>query len=205
MAKLDQVVAAFRECDRTLRAAISAAAPEADPEQLNKLVGWLREVQRVLHDASPSHAPALATDATASRSSEPHMKAAHAKYKSASRIRVKYPLFFRESDGNLVKIGWSKKSRAEYEHKAPRDAMSAVVRTMAEAGKNRRRFVMEKLMPFRDQVSGAPVPDYQAYIVLAWLRSEGVVIQHGRQGYTLSNGKVSAEVVDKLWNSVPTR
>jgi len=205
MAELDQVAEAFRACDRTLRAAISGTAADADPEQLNRMVGWLKEVQRLLVEvSSPRHARLTKNLADHSVAAGRASQGRNGPV-SINRRAIDFPRFYRDQNDNLVKIGWSKKSGSEYEHKAPRNVLSAVVHSLADAGRNRRRFAMEELMPFRDPVSGTPAPDYQAYIVLAWLRSKGMVTQHGRQGYTLSNGTISTETVDNLWNGTPTR
>jgi hypothetical protein len=204
MENLRQVVEALRACDRTLRAAISVAASEADPEQLNRVVGWLREIQRILHEASSNDSSPLVSNSVLGQESAQERVIPSGKSQSGAR-REKYPLFFKDSDSNLVKVGWSKKSRDEYEHKAPRSAISTVAKAIAEAAKNRKRIVMEKLIPFHDPVSGVTLPDYQAYIVLAWLRSTALVIQHGRQGYTVANGLLNDGVIERLWDSIPAR
>ena len=63
----------------------------------------------------------------------------------------------------------------------------------------RETFTMEDVLPLFDADSGREVPSYQAYLVLAWLRSAGVVVQHGRQGYSLEKGTDLDAVVERQW------
>jgi hypothetical protein len=207
MPDLSTSIALLQDTAKALREVISATANEAMPEDLAIEVGWLNDIQRIVAEAQEMvghHARFSKSGTSVTKMTRSVAVAAPAT--SRRPRKGEYPRFLRDAHGgHLIKVGWSKKARAEYEHKAPRAVISAMVQIIAEAGRNRKRFVMEKLMPFHDPTSGVPLPDYQAYIVLAWLRSVGIVIQHGRQGYTLSNGSLNDEVIEKLWNSIPTR
>ena len=79
-----------------------------------------------------------------------------------------YPKFVREGD-NLVKIGWSKSQRAEYEHKSPKRLLAVLCESLTSA--NGKRIMMDKVLPLKDPVTGSAFPDYQSYLCLAWLRS----------------------------------
>lgn len=196
MAENGEIIQSLRQCERKMRLAISEAAVAAEPQRLNQLVGWLADIQRIIKEAD-THAHAVATAAAPSmtpRQSTPTPK-------QSSRD---YPKFFRDGD-NLVKVGWSKRLREEYTHKAPKAAVFATAAAINEAGAGRKRVVMEQIVPIRDLHGSSIVPDYQAYITLAWLRKLNFVVQHGRQGYTLANGSLNDEPVEKLWNSVPSR
>jgi len=100
--------------------------------------------------------------------------------------RAEYPKFLREGD-NLIKIAWSKKERAEYEHRASAKTLFMLIKTLAEAGANRRRFIMDDILPRIKSGEGGETPSYQAYLCLAWLKAVGLVTQHGRRGYSLSH------------------
>jgi hypothetical protein len=65
--------------------------------------------------------------------------------------------------------------------------------------------MMEKVLPLKDQVTGSAFPDYQSYVCLAWLKSAGLVIQHGRQGYSLPKGIQLEKSVETLWANLPAR
>jgi hypothetical protein len=113
-----------------------------------------------------------------------------------------YPRFVREGD-NLVKIGWSKSQRAEYEHKSPKRLLAVLCASLT--GANGKRIMMDKVLPLKDPATGTAFPDYQSYVCLAWLKSSGVVTQHGRQGYSLPKGIELEKSVEALWANLLTR
>ncbi len=115
-----------------------------------------------------------------------------------------FPRFEREGD-KLVKIAWSKKDRAEYEHKAPRN----VVDLLIEAIRNRKgegaKFEAPDVLPLKDSKTRREVPSYQSYLALAWLRHEGVIAKYGREGYLLKPTTAQREHIAELWEALPSR
>lgn len=111
-----------------------------------------------------------------------------------------FPRFEREGN-RLVKIGWSKKDKATYEHKTPVSAVMAV--GDAIAAKNG-KFEMDKVLPVKD-AEGGDVPSYQAYIVLAWLRHEGIVERNGNDGYSANRAMLNHDVITQKLNLLPNR
>jgi hypothetical protein len=129
--------------------------------------------------------------------------AAEIKVPIRSRNKLgQYPRFVREGD-NLVKIGWSKTQRAEYEHKSPKRLLAVLCGSLTSA--NGKRIMMDKVLPLRDPATGAAFPDYQSYVCLAWLKSGGFVTQHGRQGYSLPKGIELEKSVEALWANLLSR
>jgi hypothetical protein len=63
---------------------------------------------------------------------------------------------------------------------------------------------MEQILPVRDPEQDADVPSYQAYLIIAWLRKENLIVQHGRQGYSRSPTTDLTGAVEQSWNSLPT-
>jgi hypothetical protein len=124
-------------------------------------------------------------------------KLANSKSKKAT-----YPKFRRERD-ELVKIGWSKKEKAEYRHKAPKAVVLAVAEGLQKRGASGERYTFEELLPFRDRDTQMELPSYQAYLVLAWLRKEGLIVQHGRQGYSLPLNINLIDAVEERWKLLP--
>ena len=120
--------------------------------------------------------------------------------KSASKA---YPLFVR--DGNrLVKIGWSKKNRREYEHRVPDLAVHVFLNYLAHSIKESEVFDIDSLFPVVDE-TGNEVPGYQVYVIIAWLRDIGIIEKIGRDGYVVRDkSKISGEV-DNLWNSLQSK
>lgn len=115
-----------------------------------------------------------------------------------------FPRFEREGD-KLVKIAWSKKGRAEYEHKAPRrvaDTLIAAIRSRKGEGA---KFEAPDVLPLLDPKTRREIPSYQSYLALAWLRHEGVVAKYGRDGYALKPTEATPEHLTELWEALPSR
>lgn len=117
--------------------------------------------------------------------------------------KPKYPRFERDDD-RLVKVGWSKKSKKEYEHRVPKNVVISFVRHIGQNVGTGKIFDVEGLLPAQD-ASGNEVPTYQVYVTLAWLRDGGALEKKGRDGYVLHNRAVSHGSIDGLWESLPDR
>lgn len=118
--------------------------------------------------------------------------------------RKTFPRFERDAD-RLVKIAWSKRDRAEYEHKAPRDVVDLLIDTVKRRKGLGARFVPPDILPLRDPKTKHEVPSYQAYLALAWLCQEGVMVKHGREGYSLKPTATAPEQLEELWSALPAR
>jgi hypothetical protein len=112
-----------------------------------------------------------------------------------------YPRFYKDGD-RLVRVAWSKREKAEYEHKAPYRVLSALGAAVVEAGVDGRVFPMEELLPIRTE-DGSEVPSYQAYVALALLKQVGLIDQHGRQGYSIPRPKDLLTAVEAVWRNLP--
>jgi hypothetical protein len=110
-----------------------------------------------------------------------------------------YPRYQRDGD-RLVKIGWSKKNRSEYEHKAPFDVIAAFCSGLRAAlpSSGSRSFMMDDVLPL-EGVNEENIPDYQAYLVLGWLRRLGVVEKTGRHSYTLVEPSWLNDGLEDAW------
>ena len=195
------LVSSLEDAEQRLRLLIAKAAVAANPDQLNQLVRWLSEVQRIVAEASSS----VGGNFKAAVSVDARSASEHRSPPLAARVKnqaVAYPFFIRNGE-HLVKVAWSKASKNEYEHKAPKTVMLTLVASLA-ASRGGKRIVLEKMLPLKDAVSGAAFPDYQIYVVLAWLRNVGLVVQHGRQGYTLAGGDLP-EKAQASWEQLPER
>lgn len=123
--------------------------------------------------------------------------------KSTTKSKGAYPRFEREGD-KLIKVGWSKKAREEYEHRAPRSAALAFVKHVDAHTEKGTVFTIDELWPVLD-AAGEELPSYQVYLALAWLRHAGAVEKQGRDGYAMPNGTLDADGLNALWDSLPTR
>ena len=116
-----------------------------------------------------------------------------------AKKKVNYPAFVRDED-RLVKIGWSKKSKDEYEHRIPKDAVMGLLGRLNEVVDPKKIFDIDSLFPVRDS-NGEEVPAYQVYAVIAWLRHISVIEKKGRDGYLISDKSTLGEKYE-LWESI---
>lgn len=140
---------------------------------------------------------------TPSPSLPPPRRDAKKKKKTAAK-KTDYPRFERERD-RLIKVGWSKKNKESYEHRAPREAVIAFARHLANEVKVNEVFSMDDILPVPDITTGDAVPDYQSYLTLAWLRDTKAIEKKGRDGYVLRMKSLSTDGLDSLWNNLPER
>jgi len=126
-----------------------------------------------------------------------HVRALH------KRQANPYPRFLRDAE-SLIKVAWSKSARREYEHKAPRNVLTLLARTLSNCAEAQGLFTMDAKLPLKTD-DGNELPTYQVYVALAWMRETGLVRQHGRRGYSIDPGcNLQIAVVD-AWNKLPVR
>lgn len=77
--------------------------------------------------------------------------------------------------------------------------LDALVASLQEVGRGGRSFTMEEVLPLVDPSERSEIPSYRVYLSLAWLRTIGLVKQHGRQGYSLSGGDDLKDLVQAEW------
>jgi len=115
--------------------------------------------------------------------------------------RREYP-HFRRDNGKLVKVGWSKKDRREYEHRVPYRAVLRVAHRINEVVPPGRVFRMDRALPVKME-DGGEIPSYQAYVALAWFRALGAVEERGRDGFAVVNGGLTPERLEQAWRELP--
>lgn len=120
-----------------------------------------------------------------------------------SRLPADYPRFSISND-RLYKIGWSKKRKREYVHKLSKSTLDRVIQAMCSistggAGPCTAQQIIEQATKH----ASAPLPDYQVYVVLAWLKAAGLVQQVGRDGYTFETSL--REQVQSRWEALASR
>jgi hypothetical protein len=198
----------LRTAEAALREATSQAAESGDYEATVTLALWAQQLARLsaslegqgTEPASPPAAVPLVpatvtaeavTAGSARRKREQHPKAAR---------RADYPRFFKKAN-LLIKVGWSKREKAEYQHKAPRSVVETVVEALRSAARDQGPIAIPELLPLKSP-SGEEVPSYQVYLCLAWLRRLGLIDQHGREGYTVKDPRTLAGDVSSAWNAL---
>ena len=116
-------------------------------------------------------------------------------------MKPEYPRFRRDGE-SLVKIGWSKSAKAEYEHRAPKPIAGALLKAIAALESKMPVFTVDALLPLADPSDNTEIPGYQVYLALAWLRKEGIVRQHGREGYSLMVKSELDKLLEERWNAL---
>jgi hypothetical protein len=184
-----KAVKALAKCEAELRTLVASAADSGDYDAVLRITSWAKQIAALAGGAS-SRAPMGAAEKT---------PVAVGTKKAAARAA--YPRFVRRGD-QLVKIGWSKREKSEYEHKTPRQAALVLAKAAAEAGKDGRIFQINALLPLSDPKDGSDIPDYQVYLVIAWWRGAGLLDQHGRQGYSIPNANQLLQAVESAWTKL---
>lgn len=157
-------------------------------------------------DAAPAASATVASDSRMTGISVAYASAptddSQSRDARVAKGREVYPRFEREAD-RLIKIGWSKKDRRAYEHRAPKSVIGIVGKALSSKRPGK-VFTMDQFLPFKDS-SGAEIPSYQAYLVLAWLRDLRIVQRRGKEGYVLRNGALDDTGLEQLWVSTTAR
>lgn len=106
------------------------------------------------------------------------------KRRSTKVAKSEYPKY-QVRNGSLVRIGWSKKQKTEYEHKAPKETFDVTISAMAELAKTGKDPIPAERIIDRVNTLAAGTPSYQVYVVIGLLREQGCVEQVGRDGYVI--------------------
>jgi hypothetical protein len=182
---------------REAEARICELIPKAIAGRRDEEARQLMELARLLADArcSPAcacpHADRQANSGSADVDTSPGPQLERKRRAKARKKRKAspYPKFFREGNA-LLKLGWSRKGKSEYEHRAPREAVLAIAAQVAEVASRgdsvtASRFTVEDLGDVRIAQGDEPISGCQIYLCIAWFRRAGLVVQHGRRGYSL--------------------
>jgi hypothetical protein len=201
--KWNEATRLLGECEQGLRKLVAEAAGEGDYPSVLRIADLAKAVAALVAERRPEQTPntsssSSGTSADTARRFEKANHVGSSGRKARSPIDS-YPKFFRRGD-ELVKVGWSKKDRKEYNHRAPRFAIDAVVAAIRQVGGKGKLFNGDALLPLKNPTDGSDVPDYQGYVALAWLRQLGIVEQRGRRaGYTLASEKQIDSTITTAW------
>ena len=174
------------QAETALRELLTEAAANGDYDAVAKIMAYAREVKRLVDGL----ANGAKMDGTV---------------QATNQVYLDYPKFYRTSDNKLVMIGWSKKSRTEYEHKAPKSVLEQLSATLKEGSSNSEPVPIDKILQRLKSKSGSTLPEYFARTYLRWLRSIGLVAKHGHQGYSIKNPDNFDSVVSSHWKRLTTK
>jgi len=197
MGTIQEAESVLLEAESKLQELLKRALKAQQYSEVAQVARMTEEVRRIVRGLSGPHTPASSRTESEFR---PRRKQRRKGIQNNGRT---YPVFERDGD-RLVKVGWSKKNRVEYEHRASRKAVTAFVQHLARKVCGTDLFDMEGLLPVPDS-TGGDVPDYQSYLTLRWLQEVGVVEKRGRDGYVLRTPSLGEAKLEELWSAVPIR
>ncbi|NMC20339.1 MAG: hypothetical protein GYA33_07950 [Thermogutta sp.] len=201
MERLSQAVDILRRAESQIRGLLLDSAGDGAYLEVAVLAAWAQQLHQLASQSNARNGPSndqteLTPSVEGARQQEPtHRKGVKGK-------KGDYPRFYRERE-ELVKVGWSKKQKAEYRHKASKSVVLLVARGLQRRAADAERFALEELLPILDPQTNSEIPSYQVYLVLAWLRKENLIMQHGRQGYSLSPNINLTDAVEERWKLLP--
>lgn len=211
----------IRQAESRLRQLLLDCAERADYETARTLIEWANQLKGMVEQncslgtkprpTQPANEWAKSpfelkpsSGASDNRSDARMVKARQfSQGRKAKAAKREYPKFFRDGE-QLLKVGWSKRARKTYHHKAPKRVVLLACQALQQAGADGRRLVMEQVLPIHDPQHETDIPSYQAYVVVAWLRKERLIVQHGRQGYSLPPNVNLTDAVEERWNMLAT-
>lgn len=205
MSRIKAGLRAVSEAENLVRRLISEAAADneyADVISLAEMADGLRRLGADV-DAAPPASAESSYAAKQRKTSVRKPKKASRKPNQKAAVKSAFPRFERDGD-RLVKIGWSKRQRSAYEHRAPKHAVLACARRIAGLARPGGIFAVDAMVPTPDPSEGGEVPAYQVYLVVAWLRSLGLIKKKGRDGYVVSK-ELTERAVDDAWRKITER
>ena len=183
------------ETEVALRKLIVTAAESADycaVQLLSTVAERLGELGQELGGAHEprSEKPALTDSSISSRTPS--------QTTLSQRKRKHYPRF-ESRNGTLCKIGWSKKSKSEYEHRVPRESCGRIIGAIdAVAHLKRKVFTVDDVLK---QLNDDSIPIYQLYAVVSLLRVREILQKQGRDGYKVNDLSALKATDTSIWNN----
>lgn len=201
MSYTKQALSLLGDTEKQLREVMREAVAASDYDAVEVIARWAAYLRKITADREPmstlknelsgSGRPGLALVSTTRAG------------KGSRMSRGKYPRFFLDGD-QLVKTGWSKSKKREYEQKASRSVLNLLIDAILSLVPSKPRFKMEDVLPLYDE-ERTGIPSYQVYLYLAWLREIRAVAQHGRDGYSVRSRVDLRRLVAESWDRLHDR
>ncbi len=182
--------------DEQIRRLIAAAATAGDlvgVDTAREVAGRIREILQLLerdpHVAVPSRG-------------KPPIQPMKVRAPRGSRKRKsEYPKYFLRG-GALCRLGWSRKQKEEYIHKAPKPVFDQTVAALSGLSKTGGGpFAAEAVIAEVNKSAANAIPNYQVYVAIGFLRDCQCVDQVGREGYHVP-GDFAARTAN-AWRNTP--
>lgn len=110
-----------------------------------------------------------------------------------------YPKFYRDGDGRLIVVGWSKKKGRVYKHKVQQDAVYRMAALLADLATRSSLIPVETIIAELRLADGTQPPRYYVDAYLRWLRHEKLAVRHGHKGYAVAEpDTLEEDCVDRM-------
>src|SRR4051794_31882715 len=123
--KATEALDLLQDCEQRLRRLVAAAAADGDYASVVRITDWAKAIGALAGEAGAERSAPAGGNGTSGTSRQAVVSATSVTHERRAKVGDTYPKFFRRGD-ELVKVGWSKKERKEYSHRAPRRAVDAV-------------------------------------------------------------------------------
>jgi hypothetical protein len=194
----DQVFRALRACEACLLEAIVAGAKEGDYETID----LARVAAEEIHALQARLTAQLPKEAPPDDNSRKVPESRRDNARKPTKTRKKYPRFEVE-DSTLLRVGWSKKRKAEYTQRIPMDSFESIVGGFADTAAAAEGPVSSDVILERIEEAVGDVPTYQTYGVLKFLRDHEVIRQASRGEYAIPRDVASR--ARAIWKNVASR
>jgi len=85
-----------------------------------------------------------------------------------------------------------------------RKVVDLIVEAAEKVGCEGRVFTVEQVYTTFSASGNTELPLHQVYLAVAWLRTEGLLQQHGRDGYSITVPSNLGVSVTERWNALTT-
>ncbi|MDC0273973.1 hypothetical protein OAK91_04495 [Planctomycetaceae bacterium] len=186
----------IQDCEQQLRSIMAEASEAGMYDDVDVIMDWARKLNELAReDSSNEGEDQHSGDLPKSGERRKDKK------RSNGRRKKNYPRFLRSRD-ELLKVGWSKKDKREYLHRAPWSAVELLC--LSIMGCKEDDFTSEDVLPLvTDQ--GDEFPSYQSYLCLAWLRDSELISKEGRQGYHVHQRPGLLNNAKEAWKNLPRK
>lgn len=183
---MNKIIDVLNRTELELQEVIASAAKGGDYKLIDlarRYAVQIHEMQTALNNSTnnPVSKAELKEDAPKVQMQASDISTSKKKKKKKSH----YPKYEIEHN-SLSRIGWSKKGKKEYSHKASKSIYSLTVAAMEKLSKaSAGPFMAEDIIAKVNDTADQPIPAYQIYVVIGYLKDRECIQQIGREGYNI--------------------
>jgi len=118
-----------------------------------------------------------------------------------SKSGAEYPIFSKKDEA-LVKTALSGDGISTYEHRVDKPVLETILERIVTRLESKNPLLTAESLSDVACQDGCTVPSYQLYLVLGWLKHEGILRQHGRKGYSVPKADTFHKDTEKVWGKL---